>query len=102
MIIYSVSVSIDKSIAEEWKAWMLAKHIPDVMATGSFESYQMAKMIDPEVEEGSETYNIQYQCLSMEVLDKYRKYFSPKLQTEHNEKYKGRYAAFRSILEIVS
>ncbi|MBX7241900.1 MAG: DUF4286 family protein [Bacteroidia bacterium] len=100
MIIYSVSVSIDKKIADEWKSWMLSKHIPDVMATGCFEGYQMSKMLEPTVDDEADTYNIQYKCVSMEILDKYRNEFSPALQAEHSEKYKGRFAAFRSILEV--
>ena len=44
-IFYNVTVIIDDSILDEWKSWMIETHIPDVMATGAFESYQLTKVI---------------------------------------------------------
>ena len=32
---------------------------------------------------------------------KYQKEFAPKLQKEHSEKFKDKFAAFRTILEII-
>ncbi len=102
MIIYSVSVSIEKSVAEDWKEWMLAHHIPEVMDTGCFESYTMCKMLEPLVDKQAITYNIQYRCLSEEVLSRYQKEYAPDLQASHNLRYNNRFHAFRSILAVVS
>lgn len=102
MIIYSVTVVIDKEVAAEWKEWMITKHIPDVMKTGYFASYSMHKLLEPESEEDSETYNTQYLCDSMVCLDEYRNEAAPALQKEHAQKFQGKFAAFRTVLERIS
>ena len=98
MIIYNVTVSlVDSTIQEEWLNWMKTKHIPDVMNTGCFLSNKICKlMVDDEI-----TYAIQYTCKDLATLEKYQTNFSPTLQAEHNVKYKGKFGAFRSLLEIV-
>ena len=45
MIIYSVTVSVDEDVHEEWVSWMKQTHIPDVMATGFFVENRFAKVL---------------------------------------------------------
>ena len=100
MIIYSVTVSLDPRVEEEWKKWMVSKHIPDVMKTGMFIDKKMTKVIEGH-EEGTINYNIQYLCESKEKLDEYSEKHAPKLQEEHTERYKDKFIAFRTILEVI-
>jgi hypothetical protein len=37
----------------------------------------------------------------MPDIEKYQKEFAPKLQAEHTTKFKDKYAAFRTILQII-
>jgi hypothetical protein len=99
MIIYSVTVSIESSLANEWLNWMLVRHIPDVMDTGYFARYDVRKLLEPPPEPGHETYNIQYQCRSRDQLEEYQQKEAPRLQQEHKQRYRNRFVAFRSILE---
>lgn len=101
MIIYSVTVGIDLTVEQDWLQWMRAVHIPDVMATGYFTSWHMARLIDPPSEGGIATYNIQYQCESMERYEAYQQNAAPALQEDHTQRYKDRFVAFRTILERV-
>ena len=98
MIIYNVTLSlVDPTIHEEWLHWMKTKHIPDVMDTGCFVNNKICRlMVDDEI-----TYAIQYTCKDLATLGKYLTEFSPELQAEHTEKYRGKFGAFRSLLEIV-
>jgi len=48
MIIYSVTVTISKDAESDWLKWMKNVHIPDVIRTGYFLSWQMQKLIMPE------------------------------------------------------
>lgn len=98
MIIYNITISlVDSSMHEEWLHWMKTKHIPDVMNTGCFINNKICRLIiDDEI-----TYAIQYTCKNLATLEKYQTVFSPKLQAEHTEKYRGKFGAFRSVLEIV-
>ena len=98
MIIYNVTVSlVDTTIQEDWLHWMKTKHIPDVMNTGCFLGNKICRlMVDDEI-----TYAIQYTCKNLATLEKYQQDFSPALQTEHTERYRGKFGAYRSLLEIV-
>lgn len=99
MILYNVTVSIDDSVHDEWLEWMKSEHIPKVLATGLFTGNKIFKIKSGE-DEGN-TYSIQYFLNSMEDYEKYQKEFAPKLQSEHSEKYKDRFVAFRTIMETV-
>jgi hypothetical protein len=100
MILYNVTVNIDESVHDEWFDWMKNKHIPDVLATGLFTDNKIFRIKSPDDESGI-TYSIQYFCNSMEEYEKYQNEFAPKLQSEHTEKYKDKFVAFRTIMEEV-
>ena len=100
MILYNVTINIDSTVAEEWLQWMKEVHIPEVMATTYFIKNQIARMIDEE-DNGGTTYAIQYFARNMEDLLEYQRDHAPALQAKHTERYKDRYVAFRSVLEII-
>jgi hypothetical protein len=77
---------------------MKSKHIPDVLNTGLFIENKIfrVKTDDDEI-----TYSIQYFLESEKHLEKYQKEFAPKLQAEHSEKFKDKFAAFRTVMEHV-
>ncbi|GAB4124778.1 MAG: DUF4286 family protein [Raineya sp.] len=101
MIIYNVTVSIDPAIHEEWLNWMLSKHIPDVMQTGCFVENKVLRLQQTAEGEGI-TYAFQYILNSMADLERYQAIFAPQLQAEHSQRYKDRFVAFRTILEVVA
>jgi hypothetical protein len=98
MFIYNVTVTLEDSIHSEWLKWMKEVHIPDVMRTGLFVDNKICKLVTEELET---TYAIQYTFREMDDLNKYRKEFAPKLQQELKEKFKDKFAAFRTVLEII-
>lgn len=98
MIIYSVTINIEQQIESDWLKWMQEKHIPEVMATGYFLDYVIQRMLDPQPQEGTITYNIQYSCRSLELLEEYQAHQAPDLQAQHNQRYEGRFVAFRTLL----
>lgn len=102
MIVYSVTVSVDKEIHEEWTRWMKEVHIPDVMATGIFTEYRMLKVLSTDSGNDGLSFNIQYTCDAMADLHRYQVQHAPALQKDHQEKYEGKVAAFRTLLEVVS
>ncbi len=99
MILYNVTVSLDESIHIDWLEWMKAKHIPDVMATGCFVENRMLRMLNEE--EGAFTYAMQYLAKDMEIYERYQREFAPALQQHYKDRYEGKFAAFRTILEVV-
>ena len=69
MIIYNVTISIDKSIQNDWLIW-IKEHIPQVLATGKFIEAKLTKVLVEE-EMGGVTYSIQYRAKSREALESY-------------------------------
>ena len=101
MILYNVTVSIDKDVEDEWVRWMKDKHIPDILSTNMFVSARIFKVLD-EYEAESTSYAVQYLAESMEYISLYQQRYAPALQEEHHVRFRGKYAAFRTLLEAVS
>ncbi len=101
MIIYNVTVKIENSVQEEWLDWMKRVHIPEVMATRCFSESKIMRLLDPPADEQGTTYAIQYFCESMGTLQGYWKDFAPALQADHTQRYKDKFVAFRTVMELV-
>lgn len=99
MLIYNVTINIDENIAEEWVQWMKAVHIPEVVATGCFKEGRLCRIFGEE--QGGKAYAAQYLCESMDIFLKYQKEFAPALQAKTQKKYDGKFAAFRTLMEII-
>jgi len=100
MLLYNVTVTIDLEIHEDWVRWMRETHIPDIMASGCFLSYRMCRLLGHEHED-SEIYAVQYLSKDMVHLMRFQQEFAPDLQAQHKARYDGRYAVFRTVMEVV-
>lgn len=98
-ILYNVTVSLDPTVEHDWVSWMRTNHIPEVLATGCFLESRLSKMNNEE--EGAITYAVTYVCYSEEHLERYQKEHAPLLQKDHSEKFNGKFAAFRSTLNVI-
>lgn len=99
MFIYNVTVSVDKTLAEDWLNWMKTVHIPDVLKTGYFIDNKICKVLH--VDDEGETFSVQYTFKTMADIEAYQKNDAKRLQEEHSKRYEGKYAAFRTLLEIM-
>lgn len=99
MVVYNVTVGIDKEVEQEWLNWMINHHIPRVLATGLFHENKIYKVLTGDEENIS--YSIQYFAESLTMVEKYLNEYAPALIQEHNEKFKNRHAAFRTLLQSV-
>ena len=99
MIIYNVTISVDKPIAAEWLEWMKTNHIPDVIATGLFLEYRILKVVTGE--NSDITFAVQYTLESHAKLEEYQTRFAPTLQQSMLAKYGDKAVAFRTVLEIL-
>jgi hypothetical protein len=99
MFIYNVTLSVDKSAHDEWLKWMLEEHIPDVMKTKCFVDCRMLKVLN--VEDEGVTYSVQYTFLEMSDMEEYQAKHAARLQKEALDKFRDKFVAFRTLLEIV-
>lgn len=99
MIIYSVTVSIEREIEAEWKSWMLDSHVPEVMQTGYFSHYRFHKILEPVVDPDRISYNVLYSVESMDKLNEYRQNEAPRLQEDHQARFGEQAIAIRVVLD---
>jgi len=99
MIIYNVTVNIDKTVHQEWLVWIKA-HIVEVLATGKFKDAKLTKVL---VEEqlGGITYAVQYRAFSRESLNAYYKEDAERLRNDALKRFGDKTVSFRTELEII-
>ena len=100
MLLYNITVKVDRTVASEWLQWMKEVHIPDVMMTNQFVEYRLFRILG-EVEDDGVTYAVQYLCESIDKFRHYQDHFAQKLQADHSHRYKDKYVAFRTLMELV-
>lgn len=99
MILYNVTINIDRDVSANWLRWMKEKHMPEVLATGLFVEGKIARILAEE--EGGYTYSVQYLANSMVDFERYQREFAKELQRDHEENFAGKFAAFRTLLHVV-
>ncbi|MBL4746339.1 MAG: DUF4286 family protein [Flavobacteriaceae bacterium] len=100
MYIYSVTVNIEKNVEKEWLDWMRNTHIPAILKTGKFSKALLSQVMIEE-EMGGVTYSLQYTTDSLETLRAYQQEDAPSLQKETEQKFSGKYVAFRTELQVI-
>ncbi|WP_179021244.1 DUF4286 family protein [Winogradskyella forsetii] len=98
MIIYNVTLNIDKSIHQEWLEW-IKEHIPQVLATGKFKEAKLTKVLVEDDE--AETYSVQYRAHSREALDAYYAEHAANLRQKGLKRFGDKVLSFRTELEVV-
>lgn len=98
MIIYNVTINVDKSIHNDWLAW-IKEHIPQVLATGKFKEAKLTKVLVEDDE--TETYSVQYRAHSREALDAYYADDADRLRADGFKRFADKMLAFRTELEVV-
>ncbi len=98
MLLYNVTVGIDKSLENEWLKYMKGKHIPEVLRTGMFVSNRIFKVLHDQ-EDDTVSYSIQYYAETIDHVQRYLEEFAPALRDDHKKHFE--HVAFRTLLEEV-
>ena len=101
MIIYNVTCSMQRSLAEEWLEWMQQVHIPEVLATHCFKEAKIFKLLTTASDDPGINYAIQYRANTLEDYHNYRDNFAPGLIQKTVKKYGDQITAYRTLLEEV-
>ena len=99
MIIYNVTVKVEKQIAKEWVEWMKHEHMPDLMKTGLFVDHRLCRLLEQDETEGV-TYVAQYFCDNMEYYNTYIAEHAQKMRDKAFKKFGAKFIAFRSIMHV--
>jgi gamma-glutamylcyclotransferase (GGCT)/AIG2-like uncharacterized protein YtfP len=101
MIIYNVTINIDEKVQQAWLDWMQSTHIPEMLATGKFIEAKMSRVLVDE-EMGGITYSVQYTALNREMLQRYYDEDAPRLRQDTQERFGGKFVAFRTELDVLN
>ena len=99
-LIYNVTVMIDHEVHDDWLEWMKKEYIPEMITKGGFEGFKLSKIIGGE-NEGGINYAIQYMVPAQNVLDRYLRSHAEELRMKHQMRYKDRFVAYRTIMEVI-
>ncbi|MBK0380392.1 DUF4286 family protein [Mucilaginibacter segetis] len=99
MIIYNDTVILEESTEQEWLTWIKEVHIPAVMATGCFSSYQILTIIDSPND--GITYCIQYNADTIEQFQEYYSKYLFKFQDIHQERFADKFVMFNTLMKTV-
>lgn len=100
MLLYNITIAVDKQIEDEWKTWMKTTLIPQVMNTGLFLDYRLYKVITHD-DPGSESYCIQYYVESIEKFNEYLNQHAKVFLEQQRQRYPDQHAAFQTLLEQI-
>ena len=100
MLLYNVTVGIDKDIEQEWIRWIKEKHIPAVMKTGMFADYKLYRILHDEGE-GTISFGIQYFAHDIRDVTGYLEKYAPAIMQEHRQKFADKHVVFQTLLEEI-
>ena len=98
MLLYNVTVGIDKDIESEWLAWVKDYYLPKAMQTQAFTDYKIYKVLTHE-DDGSVSYSIQYFSNAIEKIVDYLNNEGKILVEEHRMRFKDRHVVFNTLLQ---
>jgi hypothetical protein len=99
MLIYNETFIVDDAIVDEWIVWIKNTHIPAILATGAFDSYQVLTVLDSPNE--GITYCFQYQT---DTVERYSDFYYKHMETlhkAHNAQFEERFALFHTLMETI-
>ncbi len=97
MLIYQVKITVQSNVETEWIEWMQRVHVPDVIATGLVQSYQILRPKDKE----PHTYYFQYIFDDPANFSRYENEHAARLRADPMEKFPDQFSAERTIFERI-
>jgi hypothetical protein len=100
MIVYNETIIVEEASYENWISYIRQVHIPEVMATGYFDSYKVLNVIDSPNE--GVTTCVQYNTDSEERFAQFYNQHLQGLHKAHHELYENKYVLYSSLMETIA
>ena len=100
MLLYNITVGIDKDVEQTWLDWVREYYLPKIMATRLFTESKIYKILHDN-DDNSVSYSIQLFATRIENVTWYLQEFAPKLIEEHRQKFLNQHVVFQTLLEEV-
>ena len=101
MIIYNVTIKVERSIADNWLQWLKEEHIPDVIQTGCFSRAVILRLLEVDETDGP-TFAVQYFAESKALYNNYIQNHASAMRQKGFEKWGDQFIAFRSVMQVVN
>ncbi len=101
MIVYNVTIKVDKTIANDWLSWLKEEHIADVLQTGCFHDAKILRLMEVDETDGP-TFAIQYFAESKSLYNQYIQNHAAGLRDKSFAKWGDKFIAFRSVMQVVN
>jgi hypothetical protein len=102
MILYSITINIEKETQKEWLIWMQNIHIPSILKTGLIIENKILRLLNETEESSGVTYSFQFLLKDLASLEKYQREFEPAIDAELYNKFRNRFVEFRTVLEVLN
>jgi len=100
MIVYNISIKVDKTIEKDWVEWQTKEHIPEVMSSGQFTDHKFYRLLEQDDAEAT-TYIVQYFSASPENYNYYMEHVAPLRHQEALDKWGNKFIAFTTVMQRV-
>lgn len=100
MMLYNVTIAIDKPEEARWLIWMRDRHIPAVLNTGYFTDFKMYKVLQDQGDD-STSYSLQFFATSIKNVIVYLETAAPAIMQELQLEFKDQHVAFQTLLEEI-
>ena len=100
MLLYNITIGIDREVEGEWLQWMKAEHIPEVMKTNLFYDFKIYKVLQDQ-DEDNISYSVQYLAQTLDHVTLYFEKFAPSILEKLRLRFKDKHVAFMTLLEEV-
>lgn len=100
MLLYNVTIGIDRDVEQEWLQWMRSRYIPAVLNTGTFVDSKLYKVLHNE-DEGTVSYSVQFFAEDILQVSEYLEKHEQVLGAELMQTFRDKHVAFRTLLEEV-
>jgi hypothetical protein len=100
MIVYNITIKVDREIENDWLVWVKNMYAPEIIATGLFSDYKFYYLLGLDEKDGV-TYVIQFFASSFEDYKKYIENFEPLFREKVFKKWRDRFVAFDTVMQLV-
>ena len=97
MILYNITIIIDDAIEKDWVGYIKGRYIPEIMATGDFDSNRFLKVLDSPNE--GFTYCIQFVAEDLSKYHNYQNRHAATIQAAHQQHFENKFVSFSTVME---
>ena len=98
MLLYNMTIAIDRDAEQTWKSWMTEQQIPAVEATGIFSKAMFFRVVTHD-DPVTSSYCLQLFAEDITALNRWLDQHAKSFLAEMQRRYPDKHAVFQTLLE---